>query len=49
MTFPGSFPPDAEERLGKFTSLVAVALANSEAREELAALADEQAALSRSR
>ena len=48
MTFPGSFPPDAEERLGKFTSLVAVALlANSEAREELAALADEQAALSR--
>ncbi len=41
------FPPDAEERLEKFTSLVAVALANAEAREELATLADEQAALSR--
>ncbi len=41
------FPPDVETRLEKFTNLVAVALANAEAREELAALAREQAALSR--
>ena len=27
---PDRFPSDAEERLGKFTSLVAVALANAE-------------------
>jgi signal transduction histidine kinase len=47
MTFPGSFPPDAEDRLGKFTSLVAVALANAEAREQLSALAEEQAAITR--
>jgi signal transduction histidine kinase/PAS domain-containing protein len=44
---PDSFPPDAEERLAKFTSLVAVALANAEAREQLAGLAEEQAALAR--
>ena len=49
ITIDGSerFPPDAESRLEKFTNLVAVALANAEAREELAALAREQAALSR--
>jgi signal transduction histidine kinase len=41
------FPANAEERLGQFASLVAVALANTQAREELATLADEQAALSR--
>jgi signal transduction histidine kinase len=41
------FPADAEERLGKFAALVAVALANTQAREELATLADEQAALRR--
>ena len=41
------FEPNAEERLGKFAGLVAVAIANTQAREELAALADEQAALSR--
>jgi PAS domain S-box-containing protein len=41
------FQPDAEERLEKFTGLVAVALANAQAREELAGLAEEQAALSR--
>jgi signal transduction histidine kinase len=41
------FPADAEERLGQFAALVAVALANTQAREELATLADEQAALSR--
>ena len=32
---PGRFPPGVEERLEKFTSLVAVALANAEAREQL--------------
>jgi PAS domain S-box-containing protein len=31
----GSFPPDTEERIAQFTSLVATALANAEAREEL--------------
>jgi signal transduction histidine kinase len=41
------FAPDAEERLGQFAGLVAVAIANAQAREELAALAEEQAALSR--
>ena len=38
-----SFPPEAEERLDKFTHVVAVALANAQAREELAGLAAEQA------
>jgi GAF domain-containing protein len=38
---------NTEERLGQFAGLVAVAIANAQAREELAALADEQAALSR--
>ncbi len=33
----GAFPPGVEERLEKFTSLVAVALANAEAREQLTA------------
>ena len=41
------FPANAEERLGKFAGLVAVAVANALAREELATLAEEQAALSR--
>ena len=41
------FPADAEERLGQFAGLVAVALANAQARDELGTLADEQAALSR--
>jgi signal transduction histidine kinase len=41
------FEPNAEERLGKFAGLVAVAIANTQAREDLAALADEQTALSR--
>jgi PAS domain S-box-containing protein len=31
----GSFPPGTEERIAQFTSLVATALANAEAREEL--------------
>jgi PAS domain S-box-containing protein len=40
-------PPGAEHRLSKFTELVATAIANSQAREELHRLADEQAALRR--
>jgi PAS domain S-box-containing protein len=40
-------PPDAESRLGQFTELVATAIANREARAEVARLADEQAALQR--
>jgi GAF domain-containing protein len=40
-------PPDAEQRLVEFTELVATAIANSEAHEQLAQLADEQAALRR--
>ena len=39
--------PNTEERLGQFAGLVAVAIANAHAREELATLAEEQAALSR--
>jgi signal transduction histidine kinase len=41
------FGPDVEERIGQFTSLLAVALANAEAREQVATLAEEQAALRR--
>jgi signal transduction histidine kinase len=37
MPAPEAFPADVEERLGKFTRLVAVALANAEAREQLTA------------
>ncbi len=40
-------PVDAEERLTKFTELVANAVANAEARAEVHRLADEQAALRR--
>ncbi len=40
-------PPDTEERLANSTELVATAIANSQAREELRAIADEQAALRR--
>jgi signal transduction histidine kinase len=40
-------PPGAEERLEKFTDLVATAIANAEAREALGQLVDEQAALRR--
>ncbi len=40
-------PADLEDRLAKFTELVATAIANSEAHQELARLADEQAALRR--
>jgi signal transduction histidine kinase len=42
-----TFPDRAEERLGDFAALVAQAIANAEARRELAALAGEQAALRR--
>jgi signal transduction histidine kinase len=41
------FPPGAEHGLGDFAALVAQAIANAEARREIAALADEQAALRR--
>ena len=40
-------PLDAEVRLNEFTELVATAIANTQAREELRRLADEQAALRR--
>src|SRR6185437_13882790 len=40
-------PADFEGRLAKFTELLATAIANSEAHEQLAQLADEQAALRR--
>jgi PAS domain S-box-containing protein len=40
-------PLGAEERLGKFTELVATAIANTEAREALRQLAEEQVALRR--
>jgi signal transduction histidine kinase len=46
-TLDDPFPPGAEERLGDFAALVAQAIANSEARQQVAALADEQAALRR--
>ena len=42
-----TFAADAEDRIRQFASLVAVALANAEAREQLSSLAEEQAALSR--
>jgi len=40
-------PPGTEERLAGFTELVATAIGNAEAREELRTIADEQAALGR--
>src|SRR5262249_46101216 len=43
----GPLPPSAERRLAEFTELVATAVANTEARENVIALADEQAALRR--
>jgi signal transduction histidine kinase len=41
------FPEDVETRIAAFTELVATAISNTEAREALARLADEQAALRR--
>jgi signal transduction histidine kinase len=40
-------PDDLEDRLAEFTELIATAIANSQAHEELAQLAEEQAALRR--
>jgi signal transduction histidine kinase len=40
-------PPDIEERLGDFTELMATAIANTQSREALTHIADEQAALRR--
>jgi GAF domain-containing protein len=40
-------PADSEERIREFTDLLATAIANAEARREVATLADEQAALRR--
>jgi signal transduction histidine kinase len=42
-----ALPPDTEERLEKFIELIATALANTESREALGELADEQTALRR--
>jgi signal transduction histidine kinase len=48
MSSPDAPLPDrAEDRLAEFTELVATAIANSQAHEQLAQLADEQAALRR--
>ena len=46
-TAPDPFPPDAEHRLADFAALVAQAVANAEARRQVAALIEEQAALRR--
>jgi PAS domain S-box-containing protein len=46
-TDPDPIPERSEARLGQFTELVATAVANAEARDALARLADEQAALRR--
>jgi signal transduction histidine kinase len=44
---PDPLPPDTESRIRQFTELLATAIANTEARAELARLAEEQAALRR--
>jgi GAF domain-containing protein len=46
-TDPEPIPERSQARLGQFTELVATAIANAEARDALAQLADEQAALRR--
>ena len=46
-TEPGAVTADAESRLARFTELVATAIANAQARDDLRQLADEQAALRR--
>jgi transcriptional regulator with GAF, ATPase, and Fis domain len=46
-SFERSLPPNTERRLDDFTDLIATAIANTQAREQLAGLADEQAALRR--
>ena len=42
-----ALPPGAEHRLAEFTKLIATTIANTEARQEVGALVDEQAALRR--
>jgi signal transduction histidine kinase len=44
---PEPLPPGTEFRLAKFAELIATAISNSQAREDLQSLADEQAALRR--
>ncbi len=44
---PGPLPAETESRIGAFTELVAMAIANSDARAEIERLAQEQAALRR--
>jgi signal transduction histidine kinase len=44
---PDRLPPDTEARLGDFAELVATAIANAAARDELGELAEQQAALRR--
>jgi signal transduction histidine kinase len=44
---PGPLPAETERRIGAFTELVATAIANTEARQELGRVAAEQAALGR--
>jgi signal transduction histidine kinase len=46
-TEPGAFPVGSEQRLAGFTELVATAISNAQAREDLNRLAEEQAALRR--
>jgi signal transduction histidine kinase len=44
---PQQLPPGSESRIAEFTELLATAIANAQAREELRCIADEQAALRR--
>jgi signal transduction histidine kinase len=44
---PEPVPPDAERRLSEFSELVATAIANTQAREEIRRLAEQEAALRR--
>jgi signal transduction histidine kinase len=44
---PEPLPPDAQDRLSQFTALVATAISNTQAREDLRRLADEHRALHR--
>jgi len=46
-TRENTLPPGTEDRLAEFTGLVATTIANTQARQEVSALADEQAALRR--
>src|SRR6185295_11021406 len=47
MTREEPLPPETESRLGEFTTLMATAISNAEARAEVELLAEEQAALRR--